>query len=77
MGTPVSHIQYKLVSGPLRAVHTISSQRKSTFISFNNLANTHYAAIVVPGYQAAGKQLSVMQLGDGFGVFVGASLGFD
>lgn len=52
-------------------------KHREIFISFNNLANTHYAAIVVPGYQAAGKQLSVMQPGDGFGVFVGASLGFD
>lgn len=52
-------------------------KHREIFVSFNNLANTHYAAIVVPGYQAAGKQLSVMQPGDGFGVFVGASLGFD
>ncbi|ARW11556.1 TonB-dependent receptor family protein [Acetobacter ascendens] len=52
-------------------------KHREIFISFNNLANTHYAAIVVPGYQAAGQQLSVMQPGDGFGVFVGASLGFD
>ncbi|GCD75064.1 TonB-dependent outer membrane siderophore receptor [Acetobacter pasteurianus NBRC 3299] len=54
-----------------------SKKHREIFISFNNLANTHYAAIVVPGYQAAGQQLSVMQPGDGFGVFVGASLGFD
>ncbi|MFT8789271.1 MAG: TonB-dependent receptor [Komagataeibacter saccharivorans] len=52
-------------------------KHREVFISFNNLANTHYAAIVVPGYQAAGKQLAVMQPGDGFGVFVGASIGFN
>ncbi|WP_225578758.1 TonB-dependent receptor domain-containing protein [Novacetimonas hansenii] len=52
-------------------------KHREVFLSFNNLANKHYAAIVVPGYQSAGKQLSVMQPGDGFGVFAGVSMGFD
>jgi len=52
-------------------------KHREIFLSFNNLANKHYAAIVVPGYKAAGTQLSVMQPGDGFGVVGGLSLGFN
>ncbi|MFT8775354.1 MAG: TonB-dependent receptor [Gluconacetobacter liquefaciens] len=52
-------------------------KHRQVFLSVNNLANTHYAAIVVPGYIAAGKQLAVMQPGDGLGVFAGVSLGFN
>ncbi|MBB2167281.1 TonB-dependent receptor [Gluconacetobacter aggeris] len=52
-------------------------KHRQVFLSVNNLANTHYAAIVVPGYIAAGKQLAVMQPGDGLGVFAGLSLGFN
>ncbi|WP_233582182.1 MULTISPECIES: TonB-dependent receptor domain-containing protein [unclassified Asaia] len=52
-------------------------KHRQVFLSFNNLANTHYASIVVPGYIAAGKQLSVFQPGDGFGVFAGVSAGFN
>jgi len=52
-------------------------KHREIFLSFNNLTNKHYAAIVVPGYTAAGKQLSVMQPGDGFGIVGGLSLGFD
>jgi iron complex outermembrane recepter protein len=50
-------------------------KHRQVFISFNNLANKHYASIVVPGYKAAGQQLAVMQPGDGFGVFAGLSIG--
>ncbi|NHO33701.1 TonB-dependent receptor family protein [Acetobacter fallax] len=52
-------------------------KHREIFLSFNNLANTHYASIVVPGYIAAGQQLAVMQPGDGFGIFAGVSVGFD
>ncbi|CEF42542.1 TonB-dependent receptor [Acetobacter senegalensis] len=52
-------------------------KHRTVFLNFNNLANTHYASIVVPGYIAGGSQLSVMQPGDGFGVFGGISLGFN
>ncbi|GAN91720.1 TonB-dependent outer membrane siderophore receptor [Gluconobacter frateurii M-2] len=52
-------------------------KHRQVFLSFNNLANKHYASIVVPGYIAGGKQLSVMQPGDGFGVFAGISVGFN
>lgn len=52
-------------------------KHRQIFLSFNNLTNTHYASIVVPGYRAKGQQLAVFQPGDGFGVFAGASLGFN
>lgn len=53
------------------------NKNRRIFLSINNLANKHYAAIVVPGYQSKGTELSVMQPGDGFGLFGGVSFGFD
>ncbi|GEL64991.1 TonB-dependent receptor family protein [Kozakia baliensis] len=52
-------------------------KHRQVFLSFNNLANKHYASIVVPGYISNGQQLAVFQPGDGFGVFGGISLGFN
>ena len=51
-------------------------KHRQVSMSFNNLTNKHSASIVVPGYIAGGKQLSVMQPGDGFGLFGGVSVGF-
>ncbi|GBR54748.1 TonB-dependent outer membrane siderophore receptor [Neokomagataea thailandica NBRC 106555] len=52
-------------------------KHRQVFLSINNIGNTHYAAIVVPGYRASGQQLAVFQPGDGLGVFAGASIGFN
>lgn len=52
-------------------------KHRTVFVNINNLANRHYAAIVVPGYISGGTQLPVFQSGDGLGVFAGASVGFD
>lgn len=55
-------------------------KHRQVFLSFNNLANQHYASIVVPGYIARTSsgvsQLAVMQPGDGFGIFGGVDVGF-
>ena len=49
---------------------------RQVFVDFENLANTHYAAIVEPSYDDHGIPGGFLQPGDGFGVIGGVQFGF-